>query len=225
VRPLLPPPLVALTPGDLSESGAAGRTRFLDALARATEAGWRGLLVREPGLHDRALVELVADIRRRIPDEGWLGLHDRVHLAEACGVQAVHLGFRSLAPAEARRVLPEGVALGFSAHAGDDVAVWSACDYLFLGPVLETPSKRGWKEPLGFERLAVAVERSPAPVWAIGGVKPEHVRACLEVGCAGAAVRAGLFEARDPGRAAREYRSAAEASPGMNLLFPRGRPS
>jgi len=145
-----------------------------------------------------------------LPAEGWLGVHDRVHLAADCGAHAVHLGFRSIAPAEARRVLSASVAVGFSAHEGDDVALWGACDYIFLGPVLETPSKRGWKEPLGFERLAGAVQRSPVPVWAIGGLRPVHAEACAEAGCAGIAVRSRLLAAQDPARASRDYLRGAE---------------
>ena len=191
----LPPGFVALSPGDLSGTGERGAAEFLDAARRGIEAGLRGILVREPAMHDRALLELARQVKSLLPAEGWLGLHDRVYLAEACRAQAVHLGFRSLAPADARRILPDGIAVGFSAHEGDDGAIWSACDYLFLGPVLETPSKRGWKEPLGFERLALAVKRSPVPVWAIGGLKPVHVEACMASGCAGIAVRSGLVAA------------------------------
>lgn len=208
----LPPPLVALSPGDLREAGAKGTAKFLDAARKAVETGLRGILVREPGMHDRSLLELARSVREILPAQGWLALHDRVHLAEDCGAQAVHLGYRSLAPAEARRILADAVAIGFSAHEGDDNVLWEACDYIFFGPVLDTPSKRGWKDPTGFERLAVAVRRSPVPVWAIGGVQPIHVAACVEAGCAGIAVRAGLLAAGDPARAARDHlRAVAES--------------
>jgi len=204
----LPPPLVALSPGDLARRGAAGERTFLDATARAVRAGLRGILLREPALQDRPLLELARRLRDALPEDGWTAVHDRVHLAAACGAQAVHLGFRSLTPARVRRLLPDGIAIGFSAHAGDEPGLAEGSDYLFFGPVLETPSKRGWKEPVGLERLAREVRRSPVPVWAIGGIGPEHVRACLDAGCAGVAVRSGALLAADPAAACAELLSA-----------------
>lgn len=191
MSPRLPPRLVALSPGDLAERGTR---RFLEDLRKAVAAGVRGVLVREPPMLDGALLDLARSVRSILPPDGWLGVHDRVHLAGACGAQAVHLGFRSLSPAEARSVLADEIAIGFSAHEGDERERWHGADYLFFGPVLDTPSKRGLKSPVGFDGLAAAVEQSPVPVWAIGGLKPEHVRACLDAGCAGLAVLSGLPE-------------------------------
>ena len=197
-RPL-PPPLVALSPGGLAEEGSVP---FLRALARAVDAGLAGLLLREPSLGDRPFLELARACRRAL---GWLAVHDRVHLAEAAGADAVHLGFRSLTPSEARPILPDRIAIGLSAHAADDDARWRAADYLVFGPVRETPSKSGVLEPTGLEGLAEAVRRSSAPMWAIGGIAPEDVRPCLDAGSRGDAVLSGILPARDPAAAARAY--------------------
>ena len=189
-----PPPLVALTPGDLAAEAVPA---FLERARAAAGAGLAGILVREPEMGDRALLALARAVRGLLPPGGWLGLHDRVHLAGEAGADAVHLGFRSLAPSEARPLLAEGIAVGLSAHAGDDPAAWSAADYLFFGPVLATPSKRGLLEPVGFEGLARAAAASPCPVWAIGGLRPEHAAGCLAAGAAGLAVLAGILRAPD----------------------------
>src|SRR5262249_37163734 len=156
--------------------------RFLSAVKQATSAGLTGILLREPEMSDRALLELGVEVRRVLGQEGWLAMHDRVHLAEACGADAVHLGFRSLAPKEARPILPSEIAIGFSAHAGDVPGVEEEADYIYLGPVLDTPSKQGVKEPIGFDGLAEEIARRKLPVWAIGGLLPEHSSRCLEAG-------------------------------------------
>jgi len=201
----LPPPLVALSPGDLAGRGADGRVIFLHAAREAIAAGLRGILVREPGMHDGPLLELAREVRRILGAGGWLAVHDRIHLAADCGAQAVHLGYRSLAPDVARSLLPGETALGFSGHAGDDTASWDACDYLFLGPVRDTPSKRGFKDPIGFERLAQELRRSSVPVWAIGGLEAANVADCARSGCAGLAVRSRLLAAPDPAQATLEF--------------------
>ena len=201
----LPPPLVALSPGGLAEEGEDGVRRFLRALGSAADAGLSGFLLREPAMGDRSFLDLARAAREALGPSGWLGLHDRVHLAEEARADAVHLGFRSLPLAEARSILDDRFALGLSGHAGDRPEAWSGADYLLFGPVRDTPSKRGILEPTGFEGLALAVERSAAPVWAIGGLRPEDVRACLAAGCRGLAVLSGILPAEDPARAAREY--------------------
>jgi len=174
---------------------------FLAACRSAVGAGLAGILVREPEMGDRALLELAREVRKILSGGAWLGVHDRIHLAEAAQADAVHLGFRSLAPVEGRRILSESVALGFSAHVGDRSDAWDAADYLFFGPVRAT----GAKQPVGFEELARAVARTPRPIWAIGGLRAEDAAACLAAGCSGIAVRSGILAASDPAAACDSY--------------------
>jgi thiamine-phosphate pyrophosphorylase len=205
------PRLIALTSGELAP---AALPRFFAGLERALAAGLPGLLLREPELSDRAFLELHAEVRARCAERGpvWIALHDRAHLARALGCDALHLGFRSLAPRAVRPWLAGSLALGLSTHAADERAPWRDADYLFHGPIRETPSKRGFQEPVGvagFARAAAAVER---PVFALGGVRPEDVAALRASGAHGVAVLAGILGASDPGRATAAYLEALERS-------------
>jgi len=204
----LPPRLLALTPGTLR---AGLEPALLAACSAALEGGLRGVLLREPALDERAFLALARALRRLLDgaDGGWLGVHDRGHLALLCGADGLHLGFRSLAPAElppAYRLL----AVGLSAHAGDPASRWAGCDYLFFGPVRPTASKAGVLAPTGFDGLAQAAARAPSPVWALGGMTPEDVPQALASGARGVATLGGILSAADPGAAARRY---AEAFP------------
>jgi thiamine-phosphate diphosphorylase len=205
----LPGPLVAISPGDLD---ARGTRPFALTVARCVERGLRALVVREPELSDKAVLELVRDLREHSASDLWLSVHDRVHLAEAGGADAVHLGFRSLSPREARAILPAHVAIGFSAHADDEPRVREGAEWLLFGPVLDTPSKRALKEPQGFDGLARAASASPIPLWALGGMKPEHANAALDAGARGIAVLSGIFGAPDPEAACARYLDALRAS-------------
>lgn len=198
----LPPQLLALTPGDVRAPALAALEGKLRA---ARGAGLRGVLLREPQLSDRDTLALAERLCRALGPDGYLALHDRVHLARAARARAVHLGFRSLAPSVARALLPLDVAIGWSAHAGDDVTALADVDYAFFGPVLETPSKQGIVEPTGFGALRRACARSVVPLWAIGGITPEHARAAIDCGARGIAVRAGVLAAEDPARAVQDY--------------------
>lgn len=201
----LPPPLLAVTPGDLDTRGAEV---MVIAASRAVAAGLRGVLLREPMLPDRDYLAIARKLGGVLAGaRGWLGLHDRPHLVAAAGAQGVHLGFRSLSPFEARAVVGDATAIGLSTHAGDEPSCWRGCEYRFFGPVKETPSKVGLVQATGFEALADACSH-PLPVWAIGGLTPGDVGAARAAGAAGVAVRAGVLGAADPALAAASYLEA-----------------
>jgi thiamine-phosphate pyrophosphorylase len=210
LTPALPPALLALTPGTLRGPGDA--RALLRAAGEAFEAGLRGVLLREPALSDRDALELARALlamAQRFPG-AWIGVHDRVHVALAAGAHGAHLGFRSLPPSEARRSAGGALAIGYSAHAGDAPEARAGADYLLLGPVLDTPSKRGRKEPLGFAGLADEVRRAEQPAWAIGGLQPEHAADVLASGARGLAALSGLLAAPAPGERAALYVAALE---------------
>jgi thiamine-phosphate diphosphorylase len=207
----LPPPLVALTPGDLDTVTAL---RFPGQVARAVESGLRGVLLREHALSDAAFLELARELRAILGARpgngdhrgGWLGVHDRAHLVAAAEADALHVGHLSLSPAEARRVVGDAVALGLSTHAPDDPASWVDADYLIHGPVKATPSKAGLLEPIGAAGLSAAVIAADGrPVLGIGGLVPGDAALVLGTGAAGLAVLSGVFGKRDPAAGARAY--------------------
>jgi thiamine-phosphate pyrophosphorylase len=196
------PPLLALSPGDLREGAARA---FLGRVERALAGGLEALLLREPALSERAYLELGHTLRGMVR---VLIVHDRAHLAALLGADALQLGHRSLPPS----VAAEGLPLGFSAHAHDTPEARAGADFLLLGPVLRTPSKEGLLEPLGFEGLARECARERRPIWALGGLKPEHAAAARAAGAAGLAVLSGVLGSAEPQAAARSYLDAWESA-------------
>ncbi|MCY2958585.1 MAG: thiamine phosphate synthase [Planctomycetota bacterium] len=191
----LPGRILALSPGDMPEGSAAELLRRARA---AVDAGLDSILLREPGMSDRATLELLRSLRDVLGPDGWLGIHDRVHLAQAGNADGVHLGFRSIPIPAARAVLGGEVAIGFSAHAHDAPGAWSGADYLVFGPVFATPSKAGLLEPLGIEGLARGVRSTAIPIWALGGITHAEASAVVRTGCRGCAVRAAILGQTDP---------------------------
>jgi len=202
----IPGPVLALTPGDLRDETAADfRRHALDAV----EAGLDSILVREPEMSDRATLELARALRELLGAKGWLGIHDRVHLATAAGADGVHLGFRSLAIHATRAIVADDVAIGYSAHAHDEPAAWSGADYLVFGPVYATPSKHGILEPVGIAGLLAAVRATSIPIWALGGIDAARVPAVQQSGCRGIAARGALLGAHDARAAWLEFAPSA----------------
>lgn len=215
----LPPPLLALSPGGLVAGQLAN---FLRRVDEAVEAGLAGILLREAGLDDRVVLELARELRVRLDRDasapGWLGVHDRGHVALAANADAVHVGFRSMRPHELRELLAPrrpALAIGLSAHQADDVRTWSDADYLFFGPVRPTASKRDVPDApaaTGFDGLAAAVRVAGRPVWALGGLGPADVEALRGAGAEGVAVLSGVFGAASVSDATRAYLAALGAA-------------
>jgi thiamine-phosphate pyrophosphorylase len=133
-------------------------------------------------------------------------VNDRIDVARACGAQGVHLGSGDPDPREARALLGDGVWIGVTANDVERAVQAAAgpANYLGVGPVFGTRSKRDPAPALGLDGLRRIVECVGTPVVAIGGIKCDNVRAVLETGAHGVAVLSTVVRASDPGRAVRE---------------------
>jgi thiamine-phosphate pyrophosphorylase len=82
--------------------------------------------------------------------------------------------------------------IGVSTHSLEDVkrAASGGADFVVLGPVFDTPSKRQYGPPLGLEIFADIVRQTQIPIVGIGGINLGNVRQVLDGGAAGiAAIR------------------------------------
>lgn len=211
--PTLPPRLLGLTPG-VTTSAAEGH-ELARRIGAAVEGGLEGLVLREPLLPDGPYLALARLCRARV---AWLALHDRPHLVAAAGADAVHLGFRSLTPSEARGILAGHVAIGFSGHDGDAPDLVAAADYSTFGPVYPTASKQGLRAVTGLAPLAERCRAAGHPVFALGGVTAARVAECRAHGSYGVAVIGALLGA--PGEGAEVSAGARALSAALRARAP-----
>jgi hydroxymethylpyrimidine kinase/phosphomethylpyrimidine kinase/thiamine-phosphate diphosphorylase len=160
---------------------------------------------------------LVRSARAAAQATGALGatvlVNDRADVAAASGAGGVHLGGDDLSPAWARRLLGETAWIGGTANSLEEALRVAAepVDYLGVGPVFGTGSKRDPAPVLGLELLRRIVEAVDKPVIAIGGLTPDRVAPVLDAGAHGLAVLSAVVADRDPRAAARAFREAVEA--------------
>jgi len=174
------------------------------------DAGARGVLIREPQMTDADLLGFARAARELFAD-GWLGVHDRAHIAMAAGADAVHLGFRSLGLDELASFRSTGFGVGVSHHEPELELEDMRADYRLLGPVHPTPSKAGWAKALGPDALkGMPLARE---TWAVGGIGFGQVAAVLETGVAGVAAIGSILGSDDPGAGMEAMLEAAEAMP------------
>lgn len=168
----------------------------------------------------RALIEAAVATRRAL--EGLpvaLVVNDRVDVAAAAGVRAVHLGRDDVDVGTARRLLGPHALIGGTANSLDEALRVAATDvdYLGVGPVFGTRSKANPAAALGVDGFRAIVKALTKPVIAIGSVTADQVGALLDAGAHGVAVISAVVCQPDPAAAAREFREAVDAWLGVRV--------
>ncbi|MDE2816870.1 MAG: thiamine phosphate synthase, partial [Chloroflexota bacterium] len=136
-------------------------------------------------------------------------VNDRVDIAWASGADGVHLGHDDLPPAAARRLLGDDAIIGMSAGNLTELAAALPAlpDYLGVGPMYATHTKRDAGAPVGPAMIRTLREAAPTiPLVGIGGITAENAAAVLAAGAAGIAVVSAVVAARDVEAATRALR-------------------
>jgi thiamine-phosphate pyrophosphorylase len=144
----------------------------------------------------RAAAEITAAFAGR---ECSFVMNDRADLAALAG-WGVHVGQGDLSPEDARRVLQATRIVGLSTHneAQVESAISGDADYIAIGPVFATSTKRDAEPVVGLEgvrRARSLTERftERRALVAIGGITLENARSVVEAGADSVAVIGGLF--------------------------------
>ena len=165
-------------------------------LGEIKSAGAAGVLLREYSLSDAGMLEL-ASAAREIFSDGWLGVHDRAHVALLVDADGVHLGRSSMSSDVVEGISRDRSCLGVSHHV-EELKVRSFLgSYRFLAPVFAPRSKPLYGEALGTAVLQEATLKDRT--WALGGVTPERVADILSCGVAGVAAIGAIFDGGDVG--------------------------
>src|SRR5205085_7557009 len=137
-----------------------------EQVARLIDGGAAFVQLREKHLSPREFYEEAADASKVARSLGAkLIVNDRADIALAIGADGVHLGQDDMPPAAARSLLGEGAVIGFSTHSVEQAiaAARLPVDYIAVGPVFETTSKRNPDPVIGLEGLR-RVRESVGPV-------------------------------------------------------------
>jgi thiamine-phosphate pyrophosphorylase len=197
---------------DRSSLSVAGQENCAEALLQKIEAaaaaGVDWIQLREKDLSGKECAALTREALRRLAQASSntsgaprVLVNDRLDVALAERAGGVHLGENSLPVEDAIRLIAaaqpplQDFLVGASCHLLEAVksAARAGADYVFFGPVFDTPSKAVFGQPQGLERLAQACHAVEIPVIAIGGITLENAAQCFASGAAGiAAIR--LFQ-------------------------------
>jgi len=185
-------------------------------LQQVLTAGTPAIQLRERDLSARELVTLAQEVKTVTASRGaQLLINDRIDVALAFEGVGVHLRSNSLPVTVARQMVGTQRLLGISAHSVEEAvqAASQGADYIVLGPIYETPSKRAFGPPLGIHALEKACRLVSLPIMGIGGVTSARAREMRRAGAFGAAVITAILGAADVESAARELLDAVTLAP------------
>lgn len=174
--------------------------RHIDPLevARAmVDAGVEIAQYRNKGVFGRSSYQMAEAVGRILQDGGCRYIvNDRVDIALAVGADGVHLGQEDLPPVEARKIAGDRLLLGLSTHNEAQLrgAADQPVDYVALGPIFPTASKRNPDPVVGVDSLARLRALTPRSLVAIGGVRLDNAATALDAGADSVAVIAGWLD-------------------------------
>ncbi len=181
---------------------------MLEAIDKALQGGVKAVQLREKDLATRQLLDLAYRMRALTGRYGAkLFINDRVDIAMAVEADGVHLGRTGL-PVEAARKASDGrLMIGVSTHslAEAQQAQSEGADFITLGPVYETPSKKQYGSPVGLSLPADVAGNCTIPVFAIGGIKADRIQEILKQGAFGAALISAVLSSEDIKKTTEEF--------------------
>lgn len=184
--------------------------RLLDA---ALQGGADLIQLRDKSAGEVRLLEAASIFRAVADRHGALFLlNDRPDLVTPCRADGIHVGQDDVPVAEARKLAGPGAIVGLSSHGPAQLDAAHAAtgesrpDYLSVGPVWETPTKRG-RPAAGLEYVRYASGHATIPWFAIGGIDAANLIEVIAAGAERAVVVRAIRDAADPAAAAAALRS------------------
>jgi thiamine-phosphate pyrophosphorylase len=193
----------------------AGPAPDLEWRVREAIAGGVDMIqLRAKDQSDRELLKLGRMLRRITRDGGAiLIVNDRPDVAHAVDADGVHLGQDDLPVSAAQRILGADAIIGVSTHDVQQVqqAVLDRASYIGVGPTFSSSTK-AFSQLAGLQFVKEATAMTTVPVFAIGGIAADNVRAVRSAGGTRIAVSGCIGQARDPGTVAAQLRKELESA-------------
>ena len=165
------------------------------AAAAFLDGGASLLQIRHKSHWSRDAFESAKRVARLCREHGaTLIVNDRADIALLLEA-GLHIGQDDLPPRDARKLMGSDAVIGFSSHNVPQLcaAGGEPVDYVALGPVFGTASKRNPDPVVGVEEVRRCRALLDKPLVAIGGVTTENALDVLHAGADSLAVIAGLI--------------------------------
>ena len=111
-------------------------------------------------------------------------VNDNVDIALAVNADGVHVGQDDMPVDQVRKLVGNDKVIGLSTHtpAQANQAVALGADYIGVGPIFKTTTKKDVCNPVGFQYLEYVVKHIRLPFVAIGGIKEHNLAEIVKRG-------------------------------------------
>ncbi len=111
-------------------------------------------------------------------------VNDDIDLAMIVEADGVHIGQDDLPIAKVRELVGDQMIIGISTHCPAEAqqAVKDGADYIGVGPIFKTATKKDVCDPVGFDYLEYVAKNIPIPFVAIGGIKINNISEVIKRG-------------------------------------------
>jgi len=170
--------------GITAEKHSRGRSN-LEVVRQMLEAGIKIIQYRDK---DKSMLEKYhqcMSIRDLTSSKGAIFIvNDHIDLAINTGADGVHLGQDDIPVSAARRILGYNRIIGVSTHSPRQAqqAVSDGADYIGVGPIYKTYTKKDVCDPVGISYLDYVVGNHNVPFVAIGGIKLNNLPEVIQHG-------------------------------------------
>ena len=167
----------------------------------AVHAGVKMVQLRMKDAPRDEIVAVAREMRRiTLGTETNFIVNDDPSIAAEVEADGVHVGQTDMKVSDVRRMYPSLRIVGLSTHNLDQVAAAHAekPDYIGVGPVYATPTKKIPDPTLGPEMAGRMIAAAPCPAVAIGGINGGILREVLAAGARNFAVVRAVCGSTDP---------------------------
>lgn len=192
------------------------KDRYLkECVEEAIKGGVTIVQIREKDASTREFYNIAKEVKE-VTDKYNIPLiiNDRLDIALAVDAAGVHLGQSDMSIEVARKILGEEKIIGISAGNLEEAmeAEKSGADYLGIGAIFYTGTKKDIDEPIGLEGLKEIINKIKIPSVAIGGINKDNTEDVINTGVNGISVISAILGYEDTKKASEELLSKLSKS-------------
>ena len=191
----------------IADLGMAAPRTYVQIIREVLLGGGNVLQIRDKTTPFEDLVEIGRKIKPLFDEFGAsLIVNDNPYLAKEINANGVHLGQEDIPVDIAREILGEDKIIGLSTHTKQQAiqALYLDVDYIGLGPIFKTSTKKSRYAPLGIKMIEWMTREISLPVGPIGGISKYNIAEVCKSGRNTPAVISAVMKEKDLTAATRD---------------------
>ncbi|MCD6386098.1 thiamine phosphate synthase, partial [Candidatus Sumerlaeota bacterium] len=185
----------------ITDRRLAGGCEYLKIVRAVLLGGARIIQLRDKETPFEELVKVGKKIKNLCAEfNATLIVNDNPYLAREIDADGVHLGQTDMPVDIAREIIGKDKIIGLSTHNYKQITqamMMDEVDYIGIGPIFPTSTKKSEYPPVGLKILRWAAENCHLPFVAIGGINKENIAQVLATGTKLIAVVSAVMSAPD----------------------------